>query len=258
MWTSVGFIDVFFFWVWFRGWARWWMCTSPSQGLATHNLQAALVDALRSTSAVEELHVMFHCSWEKRRNPQKTFLSCFQNYRSWYTRHKRTHSCFIPPRVNKFLFLLYSHPPPEKPSKPSSGNSERFSKSKGNHSHTAAHDSNSNSLYEWAPANTLSSTTPINEEENYRLKFVCCFSPLKAAPPKNNCAWGEIMMIIWRSVNNNSKAFSPLHIRRKLFMSFIIVLSHSTFIIILSAWKLKVEEFNLFEGSSCIIARAHS
>lgn len=169
------------------------------------------------------------------RNPQKTFLSCFQNYRSWYTRHKRTHSCFIPPRVNKFLFCYIPILRPKNHPSPARENSERFPKSKGNHSHTAAHDSNSNSLYECAPANTLSSTTPINEEENYRLKFVCCFSPLKAAPPKNNCAWGEIMMIIWRSVNNNSKAFSPLHIRRKLFMSFIIVLSHSTFIIILSA-----------------------
>lgn len=56
------------------------------------------------------------------RNPQKTFLSCFQNYRSWYTRHKRTHSRFIPPRVNKFLFCytpilrLKNHPSPARQS----------------------------------------------------------------------------------------------------------------------------------------------
>lgn len=190
-------------------------------------------DDFRRADSSEEKHVMFHCSrWggrKKENPPRKVFFPLSWGELRELVHAPQTHTLSHHPIegwINfSFVVLILPARPfsdphhHHRPARAKTENSERFP-NRGIHSHTTAHDSKS--LAVWvseraSTSNTFRGTTPINEDGGelsikvcllLRRYLFCCSNP------KNNCAWGEIMMIIWR----NGGTTTTLAHCRKLFM----------------------------------------
>lgn len=225
-WSGLLMFFSFAFWVWLRGWAHGvfaymrtleatFPTTSVEQIRRKKNMSCSIVhDEEEEKKKILREKFFFPLSWGELRElvhaPQTHTLS-HHPIEGW---------------INfSFVVLILPARPfsdphhHHRPARAKTENSERFP-NRGIHSHTTAHDSKS--LAVWvseraSTSNTFRGTTPINEDGGelsikvcllLRRYLFCCSNP------KNNCAWGEIMMIIWR----NGGTTTTLAHCRKLFM----------------------------------------